>query len=97
MDIIPIASSSAGNCYIIQSGDEKLLIDCGVPLKRIKEALNYDLSNVVGCSISHEHKDHCKALPEMEAKTVIPAYGPGGISVQSKIRLMRWKPKDSTG
>lgn len=28
----------------------------------IKEALNFDLSNVVGCLVSHEHLDHSKAI-----------------------------------
>ena len=39
MILYPFCSSSSGNCTLLISGDHSLLIDCGVPLKRIKEAL----------------------------------------------------------
>jgi phosphoribosyl 1,2-cyclic phosphodiesterase len=31
-------------------------------MKHIKQALNFDLSGVVGCLVSHEHADHCKGV-----------------------------------
>jgi len=57
-----LGSSSSGNCYILQAGEEQLLIEAGVPFKKIQQALNFDFSKVVGCLISHEHKDHSKAV-----------------------------------
>jgi phosphoribosyl 1,2-cyclic phosphodiesterase len=74
MKIKPIASSSKGNCYIVESNGKQLIIDCGIPLKRIREALDHDLSNVVGCLVSHEHGDHAKYLPQLERETSIPIY-----------------------
>lgn len=76
MDIKTIASSSSGCCYLIESGGEQLLIECGISLKKIREALDFDLSRVVGCLVSHEHKDHCSGLPAIEAFLPIPIYGP---------------------
>lgn len=56
-----LGSSSYGNCYLLQSNSgETLIIECGVHLKEIKKALNFNMSNVSGCLITHEHKDHCK-------------------------------------
>jgi phosphoribosyl 1,2-cyclic phosphodiesterase len=75
MKIKTIASSSSGCCYVIESNGEKLLIECGVSLKKIREALDFDFSNVVGCLISHEHADHCKSSRDMSIKTSIPVYG----------------------
>lgn len=50
-----INSCSGGNSYILQSDTGSLLIECGVPFKRIQKALDFDLSNVQGCLISHAH------------------------------------------
>ena len=76
MIIETIASSSAGCCYLIKSEGEQLLIECGISLKKIREALNFDLSRVVGCLISHEHKDHCKAIQDLSKKTIIELHAP---------------------
>lgn len=76
MNIKTIASSSSGCCYLIEAGGEQLLIECGISLKKIREALDFDLSSVVGCLVSHEHKDHCVALAAIEASLPISTYGP---------------------
>jgi phosphoribosyl 1,2-cyclic phosphodiesterase len=57
-----LASGSTGNCYIIQAGDDILLLECGINIKDIKQGLDFDLSKVKGCLVTHEHKDHCKAI-----------------------------------
>lgn len=54
-----LGSSSSSNCYLLQADNgETLLIECGVDFKEVKKTLNFDISNVSGCLISHEHKDH---------------------------------------
>ena len=50
-----IATGSTGNCYALFSGDEILLLDLGVGAKEIKKAIDFKISNVVGCVVSHEH------------------------------------------
>jgi glyoxylase-like metal-dependent hydrolase (beta-lactamase superfamily II) len=50
-----ISSCSTGNAYILTAGADKLMLDCGVSWKRIQKALNFKLSDVVGCLITHEH------------------------------------------
>ena len=59
-----IATGSTGNSYIIQAGEEILLLELGINFKDIKKALNYDLSKVVGALVTHEHKDHSKGVNE---------------------------------
>jgi len=98
MKITTISSSSAGCCYLVESGGEQLLIECGIPLKKIREALKHDLSRVVGCLVSHEHGDHCKALPEIDKMTQITFYGPRSINKEAPIyqgypqQYYRWQP-----
>ena len=60
MTLKVLGSESAGNCYFIESDAECLIIEAGIRLPELKKALNYDLSKVVGCLISHSHGDHCK-------------------------------------
>jgi phosphoribosyl 1,2-cyclic phosphodiesterase len=66
MNFIPLSSSSKGNCYIVEShGVAPLLLECGIPIKAIREKLNFSLSGLAGCLISHEHGDHSKAAKDL--------------------------------
>lgn len=59
-------SNSDGNCYFfIADNGDTLIVECGVSFKRIKEALNYDLSKIVGVIVTHCHDDHCLAVPDL--------------------------------
>ena len=58
MEIIPIASSSNGNCHYISDGSSHLLIECGIRIDKIAKAIPVNLTELNGCLISHEHKDH---------------------------------------
>lgn len=65
MELICINSNSNGNCYILKSQDEALIIECGVNIDKIKQALNFDLSAVVGCILTHEHQDHSSSIKKI--------------------------------
>ncbi|MBU3226779.1 MBL fold metallo-hydrolase [Clostridium algidicarnis] len=65
MKLKVLGSGSLGNCYILEGEKETLIIECGLPYKTILKGLDFNLSNVVGCLVSHEHKDHSKALKDM--------------------------------
>ena len=62
MKLQVLGSSSKGNCYILSNDKETLIIECGITFNSIKKALNYDISNIVGAIISHEHGDHSKYI-----------------------------------
>lgn len=55
MKIKVIASGSKGNCYLIDDGETKLLIECGIPFKQIQIGCDFKLSSVAACLVSHEH------------------------------------------
>lgn len=59
------ASSSKGNFYSLHSDNSILLIEAGISIAKIKKALNYDMSRVAGCLISHEHKDHSLSVKDL--------------------------------
>lgn len=65
MDIQVLASSSRGNCYRISDGSTPLLLECGIRFKEIQQKLNFRLSEIAGCLVTHEHQDHCKAIKDV--------------------------------
>ncbi len=60
-----LGSGSSGNCYLITDGSTTLLIECGLPFKKIQKGLKFKTSSIDACLISHEHMDHAKAAKEM--------------------------------
>ena len=65
IEITPLASGSTGNCYKVTDGRTPLLLECGIGLKEIQKGLNFRTSEIAACLISHEHKDHCKAIRDV--------------------------------
>lgn len=55
MKCLTISTGSSGNAYLFYNDMECLIIEAGCKLKYIKEALNFDISKIVGCVISHSH------------------------------------------
>jgi len=63
MKLKTIKTGSAGNCYVLRSQDgESLIIEAGVNANLVKEHLDFDLSGVAGCIISHRHNDHASGV-----------------------------------
>lgn len=60
-----LGSGSSGNCYLLQASDGVLMLEAGVRFAEVKKALNFKISGIVGCLITHEHKDHSKALKDV--------------------------------
>lgn len=65
MKIQVIGSGSSGNCYRIDDGKTALLIECGLPIRKIKEGCDYNLSSISACIVTHEHKDHSLACNDL--------------------------------
>jgi len=73
MELKVIASGSSGNCYLLTENGKTLILDVGIPFKRIKLALGYDLTQVDGVLCSHEHFDHAQAVKDI-IRAGIPIY-----------------------
>lgn len=61
-----INSSSSGNCYILTCNNEKLILDCGLPIKVIKQGLGFDLQGIQGVLVTHCHKDHSLSVDDFK-------------------------------
>ena len=62
MKLTVLESGSSGNCYLLSTENETLILDCGISIKEIKKGLDFNISKVVGVICSHKHSDHNKAL-----------------------------------
>lgn len=65
IEILPLASGSKGNCYKIDDGRTPLLLEAGISFREIQKGLNFRTSELAGVLVSHEHKDHSKAVRDM--------------------------------
>lgn len=56
MKIKCLGTGSKGNCYALvsESGDI-LLLDCGISIKEIKIGIDFQVSKIVGCVVTHAH------------------------------------------
>ena len=81
-----LGSDSNGNCYVLQTDKEALIIEAGVRFSEVKKALKWKLSKVVGAVITHEHNDHAKYIRDFVSN---------GITVLALPSVFRAKGIDS--
>ena len=77
MIFTPLASSSHGNAYLLDDGCTCLLIECGVSYKKLQRLTGFGTAGIVGCLISHEHKDHAGCYGQL-LKNGVPVYASAG-------------------
>lgn len=72
-----IASGSSGNCGLYCAHGTKVLIDLGVSVRSLRQALaklKLDIPDLDAVLITHEHIDHVKGLTTFVKKYDIPLY-----------------------
>lgn len=92
MKLRVLSSGSSGNCYILSSNTGRLILDCGLPWPQIQRGLDYDLSDVIGCLVSHEHKDHCKGVKEASLAGIDCYMSMGTAQQMESVKNYRLKP-----
>lgn len=60
-----LASSSAGNAYVVSDQDTRILLECGISHQKLQKLSGFSLSEFQACLVSHEHKDHAKAVADL--------------------------------
>lgn len=84
MKLTVLGSSSKGNGYVIQDKNEALVIEAGVNLNSLKEAVSFNLRKIAGCIITHEHGDHSK-YANLYLKNGIQTYMSNGTKENIKL------------
>lgn len=70
-----LGSGSSGNCYILESDTETLIIEAGVHFMEVKKALNFNVKKIKEVIITHIHSDHHLYWYEY-ARAGIPVFEP---------------------
>lgn len=77
MRFMSIASGSSGNCVYAGSDKTHILIDTGIPCKRVLKGLakaGLTGKDISGILITHEHTDHIQGLGVFLRKFPVPVY-----------------------
>ena len=73
------ASGSSGNSLLVSEQNTGLLIDAGISLRRIRQALAQNglgMQEIGGVLITHEHSDHILSLSALADKMGLSVYAP---------------------
>jgi phosphoribosyl 1,2-cyclic phosphodiesterase len=65
MNLSVIGTGSSGNAYLLECEGDSLLIEAGLRWKAIIAELPNGTRGIKACLITHEHKDHCKAVEQV--------------------------------
>lgn len=77
LKFISFGSGSSGNCYLLYTDTDGLLIDAGVGIRSLKKAMhdyNLKLERVNNILITHDHADHIKSVGVISVDGNIPVH-----------------------
>lgn len=94
-----LASSSAGNAYVVNDGETRILLDCGLTRKKLQKAVNFSLSEFAACLLSHEHNDHAKCALDLikDGMTVYMSEGTADVLGAEGAELMEDRAQFNVG
>lgn len=87
------SGSQQGNCYLLSTDTETLILDCGIPIKEIKRGLGYDIKRVSAVLTTHRHQDHFKSakdFKEMGIKVIKPWENPKQKQIIKGGWIVKW-------
>lgn len=73
----PLFSGSSGNALYVEKDDSCLLVDAGLPGKRIAEEMGKaraDIERLGAILVTHEHSDHIAGVGVLMRKYKVPVY-----------------------
>lgn len=79
IEFICLGSGSTGNCYIFRKNNECVMVECGLPIKKLTTKLleyGISLNSIVSVVVSHRHSDHSeciKSLVNLGIECYVPA------------------------
>ena len=77
MRFTSLGSGSSGNGLVVESGDTRVMMDCGFTLADTKarlERVGLAPSQISGVVVTHEHDDHMGGVARFALRYAIPVY-----------------------
>ena len=72
-----IGSGSSGNCYLLYTDSDGLMIDCGVGVRTLKKYMHeygLNFSQIHHMLVTHDHADHVKSVGSLSTEYRFPVY-----------------------
>jgi len=76
-NFISFGSGSSGNCYLLYTKTDALMIDAGIGTRMLKKRFNdygLNMSDVHNIIVTHDHADHVKAVGCISHEYNLPVY-----------------------
>lgn len=104
IEFICLGSGSTGNCYIFRKNNECVMVECGLPFKKLTtKLLEYGITfdSIRSVIITHRHSDHSESVKELVGLG-IPCFVPVSLWVdktnplvinyadKSRVKLASW-------
>ena len=74
---ISLGSGSSGNCYVLYTENDALLIDVGVGTRMLKKRLReagLSMNDITAVLVTHDHADHVKSVGTVSRDFLLPVY-----------------------
>lgn len=81
MRFCSLGSGSTGNAWLVESGDTRLMVDCGVGPRRLLarlQAVGIEPDSISAVLVTHEHDDHVGAVLPLLRQVDAQAYATWG-------------------
>ena len=81
LDFVPLFSGSSGNSLYLRMGQTRLLVDAGLPGKRITDELSrieVAPASLDAILVTHEHSDHVQGVGILSRRFHLPIYATEG-------------------
>lgn len=82
LHFVSLGSGSSGNCSLLYTDDEMLVIDAGVGVRAMKKHLkDYGLTlyGAWGILVTHDHADHVRSVGYLSHDYSLPVYATEGV------------------
>lgn len=81
MRFCALGSGSRGNATVIDSGNTRLLLDCGFPARELEKRaadVGFELESLDAILVTHEHGDHIKGVGAVARRYQLPVWATHG-------------------
>lgn len=87
ISIQSLGSGSSGNAFVITTGSDTVLLDCGIGIRALRSAMKerkLDVTDITAICVTHEHSDHIRTLPKV-IHADAELYATSGTSIGSRL------------
>lgn len=77
LKFLSFGSGSSGNCYLLYSPDDAILIDAGIGVRTLKKQFaeyGISMNRIHHILITHDHADHVKSVGSLSRDLHVPVY-----------------------